>query len=192
MVITMNAPIEYLANFVPNPNDYFEDFKNNLDWVRHDNVPRSEYYINDFSVPYTYGSGRGVRTYYPQKTSPTFEMLRYMLEAFTKTTFDVCFMNRYYNQKDHLGWHADDSPEMDDDCPIAIISFGVEREIWFRPQNDKNSIEKLLLGHGSLCIMKAGMQNTHYHRIPKAGFECGERISLTFRGYKKMNGDQNE
>ena len=41
----------------------------------------------------------------------------------------------------------------------------------------------LRLGHGSLCLMAPGMQDTWQHRIPKASFQCGERISLTFRGY---------
>ena len=32
----------------------------------------------------------------------------------------------------------------------------------------------------------AGMQDTWQHRIPKASFQCGERISLTFRGYVRQ------
>ena len=31
--------------------------------------------------------------------------------------------------------------------------------------------------------MKAAMQDTHVHRIPKADRVVGPRISLTFRGY---------
>ncbi len=50
------------------------------------------------------------------------------------------------------------------------------------------TITKLKLGHGSLCLMQPGMQDTHQHRIPKAGFQCGERISLTFRGYVSRGG----
>lgn len=79
---------------------------------------------------------------------------------------------------------------MDDDRPIAIVSLGVEREIWFRSILGTNSkpsygeIEKVILQHGSLCLMSPGMQDTHQHRIPKASFQCGERISLTYRGYK--------
>jgi alkylated DNA repair dioxygenase AlkB len=95
---------------------------------------------------------------------------------------------------------------MDDARPIVTVSLGVAREIWFRskpkpglrgvaadvvildqsmemPGTLVPSIEKLLLGHGSAAIMAAGMQDTHEHRIPKASFMCGERISLTFRGY---------
>jgi alkylated DNA repair dioxygenase AlkB len=99
---------------------------------------------------------------------------------------------------------------MDDARPIAIISLGVERDIMFRQilsptcsccrakrdeshkmscyvrdswKTNFTQIEKQKLGHGSLCLMAPGMQDTWQHRIPKAGFQCGERISLTFRGY---------
>jgi alkylated DNA repair dioxygenase AlkB len=72
---------------------------------------------------------------------------------------------------------------MDDERPIAIVTLGAEREIWFCPNTDRTDITKLVLGNGSLCVMAPGMQDTHWHRIPKAGFECGPRISITFRGY---------
>src|SRR5262249_3664707 len=120
----------------------------------------------------------------------------YLLEAFLDTQFDVCFLNRYHNQSDQLGWHSDDSPEMDDERPIVTVSLGVEREIWFRPipiapPPDKmlthldihRTVQKQKLGHGSILVMKPGMQDAWQHRIPKASFTCGERISLTFRGY---------
>jgi alkylated DNA repair dioxygenase AlkB len=123
--------------------------------------------------------------------------------------FDVVFLNGYKDGSDHLGWHSDDSEEMDDMRPIAIVTLGQAREIWFRerpitkllgngtisldsgpPKRATNvtvtsqpEVEKLTLEHGSLCLMAAGMQDTHQHRIPKAAFQpCGPRISLTFRG----------
>ena len=41
----------------------------------------------------------------------------------------VCFNNLYLNQRDLLGWHGDDSPDMDDAKPIVSVSLGVERDI---------------------------------------------------------------
>jgi alkylated DNA repair dioxygenase AlkB len=118
--------------------------------------------------------------------------IRKNLEAETGAILDVCFLNMYLDQRDQLGWHADDSPEMDDGRPIVTVSLGVEREIWFRPKTtdtiDRRSstdLERLTLGHGSVAIMAPGMQDTWMHRIPKASFQCGVRISLTFRGYVK-------
>lgn len=182
----MEAPIIYIPKFVADPDQVFQQLWDELAWVRHDKVPRREYYSNDVPQPYTYGLKDYARTYEPQPWHPIMKTLQGMLKAETGHDFEVCFLNGYENQSDQLGWHSDDSPEMDDDRPIAIISLGVEREIHFREignKSNQNDIHKVKLGHGSLCLMNAGMQDTHQHRIPKASFMCGARISLTFRGY---------
>lgn len=201
-----NAPIIYSAGAVPGADALFESLKT-LNW-EHREAPRQEYYCNDFPNPYVYGKGRGQRLYTPQPYTEAILAIRHIAEKMAGARFEVCFLNRYMNQKDQLGWHADDSPEMDDARPIAIVSFGVEREIWFRSKTPcecdhdqngnpsvsggrccqcgrvpRNEVESLKLGHGSICLMTAGMQDRWQHRIPKASFECGERISLTFRGY---------
>jgi alkylated DNA repair dioxygenase AlkB len=176
-------PITYLENFIDEPSFVFDRLWNELNWERRGLTPRREYYANDVPVPYGYGKNAGYREYLPQIWHPDMLAIREKLEAFTGTKFEVCFVNGYEDQSDFLGAHADDSEEMDDSRPIAIISLGAAREIWFHPQTDKTDLTKVKLGSGSLCLMHAGMQDTHFHRIPKAGFVCGERLSLTFRGY---------
>lgn len=190
----MPAPISYVPYRIPNATELFNALRDELQWVKHEDAPRQEYYCNDFPHPYTYGRERGRRTYEPQPYHPAIQEIRKSAEAFAGTVFEVCFLNRYLNQKDQLGWHSDNSPEMDDARPIAIVSLGVEREIWFRPMSaplpdgilTSANVEKLKLGHGSLCLMRARMQDEWQHRIPKASFVCGERISLTFRGYVEV------
>lgn len=182
-ITDMGDGIVYCPNFVENPDSIFQELWNDLEWERRGSTPRREYYTNKIPVPYMYGRGRGVREYHPKPIHHKIELLRSNLEFLAESVFEVCFLNGYENQSDHLGWHADDSVEMDDNRPIGIVSLGVEREIWFRPQDDKESVRKVLLGNGSLLLMPAGFQDTHYHRIPKASFQCGERISLTYRGY---------
>lgn len=202
----MKAPVDYLPAFIPDPDAVFEALKG-LTYERRDTTPRSEFFCSDHPYPYAYGRGRGVRTYLPNPWPPVLLPVRAALEKLAGAVLDVCFANRYHDQSDHLGWHADDSPEMDDDRPIISVSLGVAREIWFRPRigNRCNQcgestthkmschtgefrpvwgeVEKLLLEHGSVCIMRPHMQETWEHRIPKASFTCGERISLVFRGY---------
>jgi alkylated DNA repair dioxygenase AlkB len=183
-------PVTYIPNFVPDPDATFKALLE-LDWERRSDAPRCEYYCNDIAKPYVYGRERGRRTYEPRPYHEAILSIRRALEERAQSSFEVCFLNRYLNQSDHLGWHADDSPEMDDARPIGIVSLGVEREIWFRPTHaslpdgvlSAQDIQKLKLGHGSLALMSAGMQDHWQHRIPKASFQCGERISLTFRGY---------
>lgn len=179
----MSLPVTYLPGFVSNPNAVFDALWNELAWERRHLVPRREYYANRVDVPYTYGRNAGKREYLPRPWHAHMTALGTKLTELTGHNFEVCFLNGYEDQSDHLGPHADDSPEMDDSRPIAIISLGAEREIWFSPQGQKTPVDRLKLEHGSLCLMHAGMQDTHFHRIPKAGFLCGQRISMTYRGY---------
>jgi len=165
--------------------DYdFDKLWNSIPWIRV--APRDECWMNDFGLQYTYGSGRGVRTYDPV---PISEPVRYAMDvvnAMYDSTLDVCFINGYRDCRDQLGWHSDDSPEVDPEAPIAVVSFGAEREIWIKPQGAKGEVppeDRFLLGDGSVFIMPAGFQETHYHKIPKHSAECGPRISLTFRKY---------
>lgn len=181
------TPITYIPDFLENHEDLFKTLWNELSWL---NVagPRIEYYVNDFNVPYTYGSGAYARTYETQPYHSAITEIRTKLEALANAKFEVCFLNGYRNGKDQLGWHSDNSPEMDDARPIGIVSLGAVREIWFRKtptvKGEVTDIEKVSLASGSLCLMHAGMQDTHQHRIPKSPLHaCPPRISLTFRGY---------
>ncbi len=174
----MKAPVLYLPRFIPEADDAFRLLQTGLEWERRTDAPRCEYYCNDFPAPYVYGRGRGARLYEPRPWHPEIKRIRDLLGG----KYEVCFLNRYLNQRDQLGWHSDNSPEMDGTRPIAIVSLGEEREILFRKIGETET-ERLNLGHGSVCFMMAGMQDEWQHRIPKASFQCGERISLTFRGY---------
>lgn len=185
-------PILYLSGAIQDPDEAFDKMKNTLKWERRDDAPRCEYYCNDKPVNYQYGSGRGIRTYSPRPYSIEILSIRNQVEGLAysffgqSVTFDVCFLNMYLDQTDRLGWHADDSPEMDDNSPIAIVSLGVERDIMFKENANPANKVTIRLQHGSVCFMKPGMQDTHQHQIPKAGFACGERISLTFRHYVEL------
>lgn len=178
------APVLFYPNFIADAESLHNRLWQELAFVRYGNRPRHEYWQNDFDLPYTYGKGAGERTYTPQPWHPAIWTIRDLIDIEIGAHMDCCFVNGYRDGSDHLNWHADDSPEMDDARPIVVISLGAEREIWFRPKGDKTAeVSKLSLPSGSAVVMLAGMQETHDHRIPKAGFApCGPRISLTYRG----------
>lgn len=178
------APIRYEPDFLKmNADTAFERVRDEPAWVRHGTTPRMEYFVSRVGKAYSYGVKEFARTYEPQPSTHGIDVIWKMVEMYVGVNFDVCFLNRYLNQSDHLGWHSDNSPEMDDARPIAVVSLGVAREIMFRSIDPDEGYEKLLLAHGSLLVMSPGMQDTHQHRIPKSNRQCGERISLTFRGY---------
>jgi alkylated DNA repair dioxygenase AlkB len=101
---------------------------------------------------------------------------------------NVCFLNYYQDQTKALGWHADDAKEIDQSQPICVVTFGQAREIWWRKKGEKGDVpaeQRKLLEDGSLFIMPAGMQDTHFHRIPKGDRAMGPRVSLTYRCWKE-------
>lgn len=162
----------------------FESISRAHSWINRDGAPRDECFMSTrLNESYTYGSGRGVRTYWPVAYTPLVEEIRLRVKEVTGIDYEACFSNLYSDEIKHLGWHADDSPSIDHTCGIAVLSFGAEREIWFRKNGTKGveAISKLSLPHGSLLMMPPGFQQTHQHRIPKHGAHSDPRISLTFR-----------
>lgn len=179
-----DLPITIMRSQWADPDAVFAQL-NKLDFIRVGTTPRDEYFVSDVGEPYTYGSGDFARTYQPQPWAQVLRDLQVLAQIQSQTdTLDLCFLNRYHNGRDHLGWHADDSPEMDDERPIVIMSFGASREIQFRPNSNPKDVTTVVMRHGDTIIMGAGMQDTHQHRIPKSGDQrLGPRISLTWRGY---------
>jgi alkylated DNA repair dioxygenase AlkB len=157
---------------------------------------RLECFMSAATDTYTYGEGRGVRTYTPVPYSPLVSRIQETLNNHVSHVlnehpdrsgrYNVCFLNRYDNAAMQLGWHSDDSPGMDHDHPIAVVSFGQPREIWWREKEQTGVIpadQRQILEHGSLFVMPAGMQRTHQHRIPKGDRKMDPRVSLTFRHF---------
>jgi alkylated DNA repair dioxygenase AlkB len=151
---------------------------------------RSECFMSPEPYSYTYGSGRGVRTYtsvpFAADVDKVMAKVNEVMDEFGWGHMNGCFLNLYRDQKQALGWHADDFRGMDHTAPVVVVSFGEEREIWWRANGESGvtpADQRRLLENGSLFIMPPGMQHTHQHRIPKGDRDMGERVSLTFRRF---------
>ncbi len=155
-------------------------------WSRR--AARHEYFMSTQPRQYSYGNrGTGDEVYDSQPFTILCGHLMNVLNEDLESNFNVCFLNKYDNQHQHLGWHADEFPGMREEEPIGVISFGAEREIWIKPKDYKGEIPpewRITLGHGSLFVMPPGYQSTHLHRIPKHDRPCDYRISLTFRSFR--------
>lgn len=103
----------------------------------------------------------------------------------TGYNFQYAIGNLYRTGDDSIGWHADNDSSMGSQPAIASISLGQMRLFQIKKVGSESKLESIWLEHGSLLLMKPGMQSTHVHRVPKVvkGW-CGERINLTFRPYK--------
>lgn len=173
---------EYFSNFVEDADKALEHLLT-LEWLNATEA-RQEYFMADQPRIYVYGKGTGVREYASKEFTSVVKDILEQLNTRCGTEYNVCFLNRYNDQRQHLGWHADDGLHMDGNHPIASVSFGAEREIWWKPKADKGEVpphQRQLLGHGSLFVMPSGFQELFYHKIPKCDKACGIRISLTFR-----------
>lgn len=169
---------------------YFDVLSKDLNWERRDHAPRSEYWTNIYGREYTYGRGSGKRTYQSQEEHHIIQYIDAMLGNYIRGKmykkylryYEGCFLNKYEDGSDGLGWHADDDPGIDHSRPIAIITLGQARVLQTKAQVRGSHPESQLLEHGSLFLMPAGFQFTHFHRIPRDPSAIGTRISLTYRG----------
>lgn len=174
----------YRENAIAGAEEIFKHLQDKLPWEQRGETPRLEVFYNESGLPYNYGTPPFDRTYVPHTVwDETVAQIKAQVEADFGVKFEACFLNCYNHKHHSLQWHADDSPSIDHTRPIVVVSFGAEREIWYkRPEEPHDKVVKLLLGSGSIFVMPAGMQQTHVHRIPKHDRDCGPRISLTFRG----------
>lgn len=165
--------------------DSFDDLLKQLPWV-HVTPARSECFMRQTPTNYTYGKGVGARTYTAAPYHPLVAFIQETLNKTHRRSYNACFANHYANERQHLGWHADDSMGTASDHSIAVVSFGAPREIWWRKKGQTGAVppeQRQLLEPGSLFVMPEGFQQAYEHRIPKADRPCGGRISLTFRCY---------
>ena len=137
-----------------------------LETVKWENkgAPRMEAFMSDVDLSYGYDTKFGVRYYNSIPFTDEVKTIMNNLNEQFNTEYNVCFLNYYENEKQHLGWHADDSPEMDTNHPIAVISFGESRYIFVKDRFYKGEIpdeDKFLLNDGSLFIMPANYQEEH-------------------------------
>jgi alkylated DNA repair dioxygenase AlkB len=110
------------------PDHLFDHLYTDLEWLE-ETPARKEYFMSTDQLTYAYGSGNFSRTYFSNPFSNPVEDMRRRLNNALEVDFNVCFLNRYDSEHSHLGWHADDSVEMNPDHPIAVVSVGAERDL---------------------------------------------------------------
>jgi len=117
----------------------------------------------------------------PEPMSKTLAGLLDKIKTVEEHDFTSVLLNQYRNGMDSNGWHSDDEKELGKRPIIASVSFGEERYFHLKHKTHKEERLKIKLGHGSLLIMGAGMQEHWQHQIAKTKRAIGARINLTFR-----------
>ncbi|KAL5255797.1 hypothetical protein ACHWQZ_G011129 [Mnemiopsis leidyi] len=98
-------------------------------------------------------------------------------------TFNSCLVNLYRDNKDGVGWHADDEESLGYKPTIASLSLGETRRFEFCRKSD--SMRKPVYGfhlvHGSGLLMKGDVQERWLHCVPREYHDRKPRLNLTFR-----------
>lgn len=108
--------------------------------------------------------------------------LRERVQQLTGSRFNSVLANLYRNERDSMGLHADDEPELGERPVIASLSLGETRtfRLKHRSRRDLKPL-KLALPTGSLLVMRGDTQRFWKHEVPKSRVACEPRINLTFR-----------
>jgi alkylated DNA repair dioxygenase AlkB len=102
------------------------------------------------------------------------------VELISGETFNSCLLNLYHNGTEGMSWHSDAEKELVPNAAIASLSFGAERRFDFKHKKTKEKVQ-ILLGHGSLLVMKGETQRHWLHQLPTTKKVTIPRVNLTFR-----------
>ena len=120
------------------------------------------------------------KTFEPQPFTPLQLHIKQAVELATGCRFNSVLLNYYRDERDSMGFHADDEPELGPEPAIASVSFGAPRTFILKHRTVPKTV-KLALGDGCLLLMAGTLQQHWTHGINKERTARGPRINLTFR-----------
>jgi alkylated DNA repair dioxygenase AlkB len=163
---------------------YFELLMNNIEWRNDEAIIMGKHIITKRKVawygekPFEYTYSRTTKLALPW-TKELLE-LKMITEQRTGETFNSCLLNLYHSGEEGMAWHSDGEKDLKKDGAIGSLSFGAERKFAFKHKRTAETIS-LVLGHGSLLVMKGTTQTHWLHRLPPTKKILRPRINLTFR-----------
>jgi len=116
----------------------------------------------------------------PAPFTPLLDSLRQAVEAATGHSFNSVLLNLYRNERDSMGMHSDDEPELGPQPVIASLSLGAARTFILKHKYNKKTV-RLELTDGSLLLMRGETQKYWLHGINKVTRALQSRVNLTFR-----------
>lgn len=147
-------------------------------WGQQHPQPRLSAWFGDRQARYTY-SGLSLD---PLPWTALLGDIRHRLEALAEASFNSVLLNYYRDQRDSMGMHSDDEPELGRNPVIASLSLGEQRTFVLKHKSRKDlKPVNITLESGSLLLMKGATQHHWKHGINKLSRPCGPRVNLTFR-----------
>jgi alkylated DNA repair dioxygenase AlkB len=147
-------------------------------WGRPIPQPRLTAWYGDPGARYAY-SGLALD---PLPWTPLLGDIKARVEAASGESFNSALLNYYRDERDSIGFHSDNEPELGEEPVIASLSLGAERTFILRHKRSKQVPPvHLRLASGSLLLMRGATQRCWRHGIGKESQPCAPRINLTFR-----------
>ncbi len=178
--------VQYLGKLMPQDRAdyYFQKLLETIEWRNDEAVIFGKKIITKRKVAW-YGEKEFEYTYSntTKRALPwTKELLelKALIEAESGETFNSCLLNLYHNGDEGMAWHSDGETDLKKDGAIGSMSFGAERKFAFKHKKSGEKVE-LVLGHGSLLMMKGVTQTYWLHRLPPTKKIATARVNLTFR-----------
>ena len=128
------------------------------------------------AAAYTYSG----LTLEPLPWTPLLQMLKSAVEQASGRSFNSVLLNYYRNERDSMGMHSDDEPELGPAPVIASVSFGATRTFILKHKVSKRTV-RLPLEAGSMLLMAGATQSHWLHGINKQTRPLSPRVNLTFR-----------
>jgi alkylated DNA repair dioxygenase AlkB len=149
-----------------------------LVWGKMHLQPRLVAWYGDRGSDYTYS---GI-TLTPLPWTDLLLEIKSRIETVSAASFNSVLLNYYRDNRDSMGFHSDDEPELGLRPVIASLSLGEERTLILKHKLNKLAKPvRLKLASNSLLLMKGETQKYWTHGIAKESRPCGPRINLTFR-----------
>jgi alkylated DNA repair dioxygenase AlkB len=117
----------------------------------------------------------------PTPWTPELLAIKEVVEPLAGTKFNSVLLNYYRDGNDSVAWHSDKESILGKHPVIASVSFGQVRSFDIRNKTDHGEKYSVRLEHGSLLLMKSGLQEHWEHRIAKSVKPMKARVNLTFR-----------
>lgn len=124
-------PCPNMMGLIPSSLPFLKKGLLDLNWLTVRSA-RHEYFMSMRPRTYSYGNKMGAMEYRSCPFSITVSSLMHQINNTLDVSMNVCFLNKYDDEHQHLGWHADDFPGMIKEQPIVVVSLGAEREIWLK------------------------------------------------------------
>ncbi len=169
----------YFPDFIIQKENAFQELASQVEWQQNKIRVYGKWYDEPrltawFGPAYKYSSIE-----WPERAMPFFlQEIKNQIEKVAGFSFNAVLLNYYRDERDSMGWHSDDEPEMNQTM-IASLSLGAERVFKFRHKATKQKLQ-VKLTSGSLLLMK-NFQENWQHAIDKSSKPIGGRINLTFR-----------